>query len=549
MKIQADNWISNAGYILETSRLARDTVFNILISLKQWIDLREHSPVDSDGTALTKIFTFLKGTPMSSSSWNQKRVQQSDNSHRISQFLELISNFNRQDKYATKPRDYVLAIWPDCPVYEVPLGQREMSPGQLLDDALQQLEHKAGIRLATHAPAFLFDDASSEPQLWKPSQYLDQHNPKSIKDIYSVLSAPSVNFSRTYSPLHPKTALAYIRPRGTLANTLGTAGALAPFRWMRTAIFGSNPGSPPKDPWEKLQKAVAAFDKRAAERCTLSWNYHQLLEAEGEATVENVALAFLMQLLNTHDVPADKPKRDVPQHVQSQIASGTRWFAMLGMVVDFDELAFKFTCTALGLDPAVARSKGLRLMVREQPPMLGLTRAQLSPGGPNAPDGSSCTMVVTSWSAAPVETVQEIGPVDDGDGADGAWEAQISLLKPLPSLPSTSHPASVMYECKTYPSPAPDHDGMVTLETGNVPWEDLMHADDMVGVWVPVRTGHVRDEETVQVLFWNASEGEYKAYHEREGCLSPGAVAGVGGEALATMRGVSKWRGMWAWAY
>jgi hypothetical protein len=101
-------------------------------------------------------------------------------------FFAQLGQLGSLQKAATKQRDYVVAVWVDCPEYVLPVKFRSMSLSELLEDALSQIEHKFHVSLAVYAPGGLFG-AQQRQGMWQPSHYLQHIETTSSRDVYGVL--------------------------------------------------------------------------------------------------------------------------------------------------------------------------------------------------------------------------------------------------------------------------------------------------------------------------------------------------------------------------
>ena len=101
---------------------------------------------------------------------------------RFSRSLFEVQKFLRR---SSKPSDYVLAVWIDCPGFEVPPEYDLMSLAELLEDAVQQLRIKVGVEILTYAPPGLFGEREAAKMTWHPAQYLYAiPHPDNIQEVY-----------------------------------------------------------------------------------------------------------------------------------------------------------------------------------------------------------------------------------------------------------------------------------------------------------------------------------------------------------------------------
>ena len=104
-------------------------------------------------------------------------------------FLKHLQDLAASTRKATKPKDYVLSVWVDCPGYVLPMTFAEMNLPHLLEDAIKQLEQKYTIAIQVSRLPGLFGGSSDESVLWRPTAYL-RPNPVSAAEIYSPIIQP-----------------------------------------------------------------------------------------------------------------------------------------------------------------------------------------------------------------------------------------------------------------------------------------------------------------------------------------------------------------------
>ncbi|KAK0506968.1 hypothetical protein JMJ35_010668 [Cladonia borealis] len=111
---------------------------------------------------------------------------ETDTDKRLKGFFTQIGRLGSLQRAATQQRDYVAAVWVDCPGYILPIRLENMSLSELLEDTLNQIEKKFGLSFTVCAPSGLFG-ASQRGALWQPSQYLDHIETNTARDVYGVL--------------------------------------------------------------------------------------------------------------------------------------------------------------------------------------------------------------------------------------------------------------------------------------------------------------------------------------------------------------------------
>jgi len=101
-------------------------------------------------------------------------------------FLNRLFKLGGSRRAATQARDYVAAIWVDCPQYQLPDGFKIIRLDALLQNAVLQLEQNFCFSIPVTAIAGLFG-AEEATALWRPSCYLGSQRIKHVGQIYSVV--------------------------------------------------------------------------------------------------------------------------------------------------------------------------------------------------------------------------------------------------------------------------------------------------------------------------------------------------------------------------
>lgn len=125
---------------------------------------------------------FMAGIPM------HKHISQGQ--IELERFLHEMGGLCVSPRAATQPRDYVISVWVDCPGYVLPEGYKTMPLGDLLEDAIIQLERNHGVSLITTTPAGLFQGATQATGLWRPSKYLNSIKVTGSHQVYGSLVHP-----------------------------------------------------------------------------------------------------------------------------------------------------------------------------------------------------------------------------------------------------------------------------------------------------------------------------------------------------------------------
>lgn len=136
-------------------------------SLANWEDLHVANPVSWGRERGGILKRFLRGETLTEYVRDASLAEQ----QRLFRFLTQVSVVGSEQRSTTQERDLVLAIWPDCPRYEIPGGYKDMSLPNLLGDAVLQLEHKWKVSFVTWKPSGLFTTAhdTRDALLWRPT--------------------------------------------------------------------------------------------------------------------------------------------------------------------------------------------------------------------------------------------------------------------------------------------------------------------------------------------------------------------------------------------
>ena len=141
-----------------------------------------------DSTSKLRAFiTFIKFLNSMFAVKDVSYDAETDTEKRLRDFFAQIGRLGSLQRAATQQRDYVAAIWVDCPGYILPIRLKNMSLSELLEDTLCQIDQKFRLSFAVCAPSGLFG-ASRRGTLWQPSQYLDHVETDTAHDVFGVLS-------------------------------------------------------------------------------------------------------------------------------------------------------------------------------------------------------------------------------------------------------------------------------------------------------------------------------------------------------------------------
>ncbi|KAL9052496.1 MAG: hypothetical protein Q9162_005352 [Coniocarpon cinnabarinum] len=318
-------------------------VRNVDETVRKWHDKHhvtmQHHMSRREDKVLKLFSMFICGETLTARTWNRRVPSMLERTWELKivavwVFMFDLKDLLVQERYATKPADYVLSVWVDCPDYEVPHQFRQMTMASLLENALHQLRYNHGMALTACLPAACFRQ-SDAPLLWEPRHYLEESEVRSIADVY-----------RACSPAHAMQSAMII---GFAVEFYASPEILSNFI---NALDG-------EQAFVFLWDVCASWDLALSNHTFLSGRTHAM-------TSQSRELRFL-SLLWAHVTNVEGICEYSPSEVYQSMVN------MFGEIPDCKTWAFNLTCTALGIRPSVAQRKGLKLMV----PMLGLTRFDL----------------------------------------------------------------------------------------------------------------------------------------------------------------------------
>jgi len=328
----------------------------------------------------------------------------------LEKFLLDLRNLATSTRTATKPRDFVLAVWCDCPGYIIPTDYRNAKPFDLLEDAIKQLERNHSITPLTTCPSGLF--SNSEASLsWRSLAVSQSSVLASAKDMYAVFA---VSPDECVLPLVEGAV-----PLRMVSGSLGSIG-------RRAGYYESLCGD-----WTTVQamcimrRAINNFDERARSLVDprdssnfateeKAYELFSLLHADyqesasprvfDQSFLDENADALACQFEAMLSWKAGESAQDV------RIAEDWREYPEL----DHHSLIYKIVARVLNLDYDLCRSHGLKLMIAvDDPVRIGLIRGhhhtQSSDAGdkradPNVADnaihaaGAGLTDTMTVWN-------------------------------------------------------------------------------------------------------------------------------------------------------
>ncbi len=305
------------------------------------------------------------------------------NRQKLSQFLTMLGTLSSSFRDLTKPRDLVLAVWVDCPLYKIPEDSKNMSLERLLDDALSQLRENWGVSPLTSLPSGLLPSNSPEgmsPLAWSPSRYLSSTTRYTSTSVY----APVTEWARydkhivVTSENPTKFVMEYPIPG-------------------QSRIMDFQDGEYTKEAHDFIVAAMSAWPHPALVRLTeyAQPSFMAFLEEKfswptnhGGLGLRRSNLTFLLQLVTPVIRHASMNYLDLGRGLNKlllsimtdvsafdTVAEGEDWELALNTVFDV-------VCYIIGIDSDDAVSAELHLVLdtggNKQPPRLGLSRERIA---------------------------------------------------------------------------------------------------------------------------------------------------------------------------
>ncbi|KAK4947845.1 hypothetical protein LTR10_013353 [Elasticomyces elasticus] len=329
-------------------------------------------------------------------------------------FKTQLCRLRKSHRAATQPRDYVLAVWVDCPGYNIPLDYRTMSLSDLLADALAQMHDNYGCSIATSLPAGVLG-LEHPGALWSPELLIDQLGTvRSCEDIYGIILSPQ-----------PHSPVAHVGPDLHVPYMTAVDHAAIAEKLTPPASYGlafSHPSTsscPPVTARPVICSYDAIFDPgQGSEALALllesarGWpielvtdlgrdvcrprRFESYLGPEGRELGSTVLNCFRRKLVDRATTNADEILRTIwtsrgilDGAGLEDIDIGNEWPPYIRE--RHGESVYQLVCQALGVDHAIARKLGLRVMVDrggidmgaergKSPPRFGLMCHWLDPG-------------------------------------------------------------------------------------------------------------------------------------------------------------------------
>ncbi|KAI0909659.1 hypothetical protein F4823DRAFT_638723 [Ustulina deusta] len=346
-------------------------------AMSDWFMLSGHDTGAAAGSRQT-LDKFLAGRVI-----KKAREPHMTNRQKLSQFLTMLGTLSSSFRDLTKPRDLVLAVWVDCPLYKIPEDSKNMSLERLLDDALSQLRENWGVSPLTSLPSGLLPSNSPEsmsPLAWSPSRYLSSTTRYTSTSVY----APVTEWARydkhivVTSENPTKFVMEYPIPG-------------------QSRIMDFQDGEYTKEAHDFIVAAMSAWPHPALVRLTeyAHPSFMAFLEEKfswptnhGGLGLRRSNLTFLLQLVTPAIRHASMNYLDLGRGLNKlllsimtdvsafdTVAEGEDWELALNTVFDV-------VCYIIGIDSDDAVSAELHLVLdtggNKQPPRLGLSRERIA---------------------------------------------------------------------------------------------------------------------------------------------------------------------------
>ncbi|KAL3425109.1 hypothetical protein PVAG01_04390 [Phlyctema vagabunda] len=302
-----------------------------------FFDSRHHSEIaTSSWQHREKLRAFLLGkTLMRAPATIESTGEVLSDITRMNHFLRLLGNLATLRSSLTQPRDYVLAVWTDCPLYQIPQDYRSLSVQELLEDALKQVEKNFNFTLPAIYMSGLFRGAArakGSSFLWRPTQYLEESQITDASYVYGSIP-------------QGRRAVLPLKDDGLIALHFSSycPQFKFPLSW-RAVDFNTE---------FEIAKTKDIFDMMR--RIVYQWNCGthrvELLGDEVLRLGQNTSATYFRQYLSWSCSCEDNLERD---NFKSWPANAE---------IDHQKLLYEITAEALGLDFLICKDRELRLAV------------------------------------------------------------------------------------------------------------------------------------------------------------------------------------------
>jgi hypothetical protein len=305
--------------------------------------------------AIEALCQFLTGTPLEIINKDSAGVVLTE-AQKLRKFASQLSGVGWVQRSATRERDYVLAVWIDCPRYTVPDGYATMGLPLLLEDAIMQLERNFKMTVPVLAFAGLF--GGLRPSVfWRPTMYLPKVEVSHTRHVYGPILPESAFLPISESPGLP---LNVYRPEmGRAKNHV----LFTDFIYRKSA----------EQIIHFVRSVVAEWPNATVERIQSS------RKTEFENPLEGLSAGVKNMLLMAHPLMKELLAETVPQFTTIEAMIFHSGVVMIHNEVErFLDVLFELVCEALGLFiPAQPFRYSLPLVIRDgENPAIGICRQE-----------------------------------------------------------------------------------------------------------------------------------------------------------------------------
>lgn len=314
----------------------------------------------SEQIAYIVFIRFLNGMPAEKNTPDVSYGPGVGTQRRLRAFFAQVGRLGSMQRAATQERDYVVAVWVDCPGYILPKDFKTMALSKLLEDALSQIEHQFGLTFTVGAPAGLFG-ASERGSLWIPSQYINDIKIRTTQDVYGIM--PRAKSRPLKLDEHGHIALQHLGP-GALAKSRAASEYRALCRGNGVEFAN-----------DMMKDIIERWPGDVTERLSYSPDTRKLLKQPSDV---RDGLEKFERFLYGHLATTQKGVV-VPERVKLYREAYPKSMGFDGISEEEHyQATYGVVATALGLDKSICQRHGLCLVVGFHPtPYIGLSNVDL----------------------------------------------------------------------------------------------------------------------------------------------------------------------------
>jgi hypothetical protein len=317
----------------------------------------------------------------------------------LARFFYSLGYLRASARASTQVRDYVNAVWVDCPNYQIPANYKSMDLPTLLEDALGQLRvnHKVGI--ATAAPAGLLSSAHGTG-LWKPSLYLSKTAIKDAAQVYGPITRP-------FKPV-PVTNDGMIPLRFTDAGYFALSSKADDYEYRFSHFpteFMFNRMKWIASLWPRMdmyeRRRLTPTDQQLAEKTKdlteLEYAGRGVANSISTSVSSFVRYGFGGRGHEDREERSRKSRAEIKTELKSRIKHSKDERDFMDLLkglslqrnndtcewgsraeINHSKMVYQLVVDMLGLEYEMCRSRGLRLMISEDPPCIGMSSLNVS---------------------------------------------------------------------------------------------------------------------------------------------------------------------------